>query len=43
MKSIDNIYKIRVLFKALVLSLLHYNPLYLCSIVAGTEIFFLII
>ena len=40
-KEKANIYKIRVLVKALILSVLHYNPLYLFSLVLGTEVFFM--
>lgn len=34
-------FKIRVIIKATVLSLLHYNPIYLFATAIGTEIFFL--
>lgn len=40
-KNIKNMYKIRILAKTVLLSLLHYNPLYLCSLVLCTEIFFI--
>lgn len=36
-----NLFKIRVIVKATLLSVLHYNPLYLLALVLGTEAFFI--
>lgn len=40
-KDRSNLFKVRVLMKAGILSILHYGPLYLCSVVIASEIFFL--
>ena len=41
--DVQNIFKFRIMAKTVILSLLHYNPLYLCSILAGVEALFLIL
>lgn len=38
-----NIFKVRLMIKVLLLSILHYSALYLCAVVMAAEVFFLLL
>ena len=40
-KDRKNMFKIRVMVKAIIISILHYNAIYLFAMAIGTEIFFI--
>ena len=40
-KDRKNMFKIRVMVKAIIISILHYNAIYLFAMAIGTEIFFM--